>query len=361
MPELSGNKGEWSEIYVFLRLLETGKLYAADGALKRIDDVFYDVIQVNRAGKEYDLEFRRNELSDTVEVICDGRRAKEVPTAEFGRMANHLLSKIGASVTGSFAVPVVEGFLTGIGVHKVKADSTDKSDIKIKIHDVDTGFDTVQGFSIKSRLGNPSTLINAGKTTNFVYEVTGGIDDSVMAEFNSGDQRFSQRFAVLERKHCDVSFIGMENETFEGNLRLIDGDLPEICAEMLKLHYASGVSNVEAALQQLKAQNPLDYNLSMGHPFYRYKFKRLLSECALGMLPSKTWDGTLDATGGYIVVREDGAVLCYHLYNHNEFENYLVSNTKFETASTSRHEFGSIYKEDGKYYLKLNLQVRFIH
>ena len=52
--------------------------------------------------------------------------------------------------------------------------------------------------------------------------------------------------------------------------------------------------------------------------------------------------------------------LCYHLFNRNEFENYLVKNTKFETASTSRHQFGSIYKENGKYYLKLNLQIRFI-
>ena len=78
------------------------------------------------------------------------------------------------------------------------------------------------------------------------------------------------------------------------------------------------------------------------------------------LLPSKTWDGTADATGGYIIVREDGEVLCYHLFNRNEFENYLLNNTKFETGSTSRHGFGSIYKDNGKYYLKLNLQVRFI-
>ena len=86
----------------------------------------------------------------------------------------------------------------------------------------------------------------------------------------------------------------------------------------------------------------------------------MLSDCALGMLPAKTCDGIADATGGYIIVREDGEVLCYHLFNHNEFENYLLQNTKFETASTSRHQFGSIYKENEKYYLKLNLQIRFI-
>ena len=78
------------------------------------------------------------------------------------------------------------------------------------------------------------------------------------------------------------------------------------------------------------------------------------------MLPSTPWNGKADATGGYIIVREDGEVLCYHLFNRNEFEDYLVNNTKFETASTSRHQFGSIYKDNGKYYLKLNLQIRFI-
>ena len=34
MPKLSGNKGEWSEIYAFLRLLEVKKLYAADAELR---------------------------------------------------------------------------------------------------------------------------------------------------------------------------------------------------------------------------------------------------------------------------------------------------------------------------------------
>ncbi|WP_197684895.1 HpaII family restriction endonuclease [Proteiniphilum saccharofermentans] len=38
----------------------------------------------------------------------------------------------------------------------------------------------------------------------------------------------------------------------------------------------------------------------------------------------------------------------------------MLNNTKFETASTSRHDFGVIYKDGGEQYLKLNLQIRFI-
>ena len=37
---LKGNKGEWSEIYTFLKLLSEGKLYGADGELNKKDDIF---------------------------------------------------------------------------------------------------------------------------------------------------------------------------------------------------------------------------------------------------------------------------------------------------------------------------------
>ena len=78
------------------------------------------------------------------------------------------------------------------------------------------------------------------------------------------------------------------------------------------------------------------------------------------MTPSKVWNGIYDATGGYLVVKENGDVLCYHIYNKNEFENYLINNTKLDTASSSRHGFGVIYKENEEFFFKLNLQIRFI-
>ena len=78
------------------------------------------------------------------------------------------------------------------------------------------------------------------------------------------------------------------------------------------------------------------------------------------MLPGTVWTGKADATGGYIVVKEDGDVLCYHLYNRNEFEDYLLNNTRFERASASRHDFAKVYKINNDYFINLNLQIRFI-
>ena len=45
---LKGNKGEWSEVYVLLRLLADGKIYAADSELNKIEDVYFPIIKIIR-------------------------------------------------------------------------------------------------------------------------------------------------------------------------------------------------------------------------------------------------------------------------------------------------------------------------
>ena len=283
-----------------------------------------------------------------------------VDRSEFKDAADKLYIEIINSQTSSFSVDEIEEFLNKIFINTLKAKSTDKADIRMKIHDINSGIESVQGFSIKSRLGSASTLINAGKTTNFLYEVVGNINDSVADGFNTCSKKFKDKFEYLQSQDCHLNFVKVDNGIFESNLLLLDGSLPEICAYMLIDYYSNGVNKIDVSLTNISERNPLNFNLVNGQPFYEYKFKKLLTECALGMLPSTPWNGKADATGGYIIVKEDGEVLCYHLFNRNEFENYLLKNTKFETASTSRHQFGDIYKENGKYFIKLNLQVRFI-
>lgn len=49
MPNnLSGNKGEWSEIYIFLKLMSDGKVYAADRNMNRLANVFLNIIKIIR-------------------------------------------------------------------------------------------------------------------------------------------------------------------------------------------------------------------------------------------------------------------------------------------------------------------------
>lgn len=208
----------------------------------------------------------------------------------------------------------------------------------------------------KRKLISPSTLLNAGRTTNFIYEVK-GISQTAAQEFNEF-LSFQEKFDFLKARFR-LQFVDMENAVFKNNLILIDSDLPVILAQALLLYYGGEISRVADAVDCLTKLNPLGYDMAYHQPFYLCKMKKFLADCALGLLPAKIWDGQEDANGGYIIVREDGEVLCFHLFNRNEFQNYLLSCTRFETASTKRNDFGSIYLKNGKHYLKLNLQIRF--
>jgi adenine/guanine phosphoribosyltransferase-like PRPP-binding protein len=135
--------------------------------------------------------------------------------------------------------------------------------------------------------------------------------------------------------------------------------MPNLLAEIVKTFYSSSLSAIKDLTEFIHKSNPLNYDNQFAHTFYEYKIKKILTDIALGMTPAKVWSGIYDATGGFLIVKENGDVLCYHIYNRNQFEDYLFQNTKLETASSTRHEFGKIYIENGKVYFKLNLQIRF--
>ena len=339
---LKGNKGEWSELYVLLKLISEGKVYGADKDLNQIDDIYYDILKMIRNQTDKVWEYER-ESNISIKII--DQETNEVV----------------------ITLPISD-FIKSIKIDKLKAKSIDKADVFIKIHDYKTGSKPTLGFSIKSMLGNPSTLLNAGKTTNFLYKLNGKMSDDIMNSFNSfyklrGSKKISDfrtRFNFLEKKNIDLEYLNVCNSTFNNNLILIDSLLPQICGYLVKRFYTTGNSNCMNALKDINDVNPLGFDINGGQPFYHYKFKKLISESALGMLPGKTWNGIAHATGGYLIVKEDGDVLCYHLYNRNAFEDYLLDNTKFDTPSTSKYDFGYIYKEGHEYFIKLCMQVRFI-
>ncbi len=96
MPKLSGNKGEWSEIYAFLRLLEIKKLYAADAELNKKDDMFYNIINIIRTEPIGILEFRINKGDDTVSVVKTDTEdvLLTLPCDEFKTAADNLYNEI---------------------------------------------------------------------------------------------------------------------------------------------------------------------------------------------------------------------------------------------------------------------------
>ena len=353
---ITGNKGEWSETYAFLRLLADGKLFAADEQLNRIGNMFFPVIKIIREetrGTPY--EFRPNTNSAEVQIFLNDEQLLSLPTSVFNDEANHLFEEI-TSGQGVFEVERTESFIRRTYLSKLKASSADKSDISIQIHDVNTGYENVVGFSIKSELGSPPTLLNAGRTTNFIYEVC-GLDLSRINEINAIEtpRKIIDRMRAIADYGGHLTFVGMENETFKSNLTMIDSQMPAIVAEVLLGYYTHNIADSAGLADHVSQINPI----SCSAEFYSHKIKDMLCAIALGMKPATKWDGTDEASGGYIIVKTDGDVLAYHIYNRDAFRGYLLRNTKLERGSTSRHDFCTLYEENSKVKIKLNLQIRF--
>lgn len=357
---LTGNKGEWSEIYTLLKIIADKQLYSGDRNLNKIENLIFPIIKVLRNESNGTFEFSYDE--DLV-IIKNNKEEFRISIIEFQKQAIFLFNKLKEKTNATFSIPEIESFINSYNSHSLKASSSLKSDIRIVIHDQRTGTNPELGFSIKSQLGGASTLLNAGRTTNFIYKINNLIlTDSLINKINAINTRSKIRDRVLRLIELGgkMHFIGNESTIFENNLILIDSALPKILSEVLLLFFTSNYSNTSDLVDKISKKNPLKYNLDNNHPYYEYKVKHLLTDIALGMMPSKVWTGELDATGGYLIVKQSGDILCYHIYNRNEFEDYLYSNTKLETASSTRHCFGKIFEYNGNHYFNLNLQIRFL-
>jgi hypothetical protein len=359
---LSGNKGEWSEIYVFLKLLADGRLNAADANLNAIPNVYYPIIKILRLENGSTREYK---INSNIQVINSNTNTVilNLSLATFVQQSQQLFNNLRAAQGSSFSFPAIETFLNSIDVHSLTALKTDKADIKVIVHDLNTGLQPKLGFSIKSMLGMNSTLFNAGQTTNFIYEIRGiNLTPQQIATVNSITitPKIKNRIDSLINSGAQFIYKDIFSNNLKLNLQLIDSDLPEILAHLVFYKYSLNTSNLQDLLRELNTKNPKQFDLSLGHPFYEYKIKNFLTDSALGMTPATLWTGKYDATGGIIIVKQNGDLVCYHIYNRNEFQDYLLNNTRLEQASTTRYGFGEVYNENGRFYMKLNLQVRFI-
>ena len=355
---ISGNKGEWSEIYTLFKLLGDGKVYAGDANMNKME-LYYPIINVIREESKryvYSPDVKQN----VVIIDEDGNEFAKISMDRFVEESEKLLKRIKAADERAFKILSTQEFMKEVGCTKLKAPSKDKADIHIVIHDLRTGMRPLLGFSIKSQLGSASTLLNAGTPTNITYKVTGyELSDKEITEINAIKSHVD-RISAITLKGCNLEYQDIEHPVFKNNLLFLDSIMPEFIARCLLVDSTSDKTSIKDCVEEVAGTNPFGFGGSDITAFYAHKMKVLLLDSALGMTPAKEWTGQYDANGGYLVVRKDGEIVCYHFYNRNDVEDYLYNNTRFERASRKRYGFGSLYRGvEGNVYLKLNLQIRF--
>lgn len=354
------NIGEWSEAYTFTKLIAENKIYASDENLNIIQDKYYTIIKV------FKEELERCYVNDNESIVniinFNGNIISSLPVKEFIEISEKTLNILqNRKKTGTFEIPEMENFLKKIGISNFKGSSNKKEDIKLELEDTIENRKETLTFSIKSRICANPTILNASKSTNFIYKIN-NITDEKIEEINNitGKNKLKQRFSQLY-KNYPIEFIETSNKTFQQNMRLIDIKFPETMAKIL-LYYTSHekINSISALTEKIIEQNPLKLSENEKELFYKKNMKDFILAVLFGMMPRKLWDGNYEISGGLLTVKENGKIVCHHLfYDKEALSNYLYKYTILETASTSRHDYGYLYKDNGNTYFKLNLQIRF--
>lgn len=386
-----GNKGEWAEIYIFLKLISEGKVYMADKNLERLPAVYMNILKILREEQpgirvEYVVE-------DPVRILENGTDTGiHPPIDRFVEYRDKTWALIETSTRGNglFDDDIGE-FLEGIKVNKLKAPAQSSADffggtedITMEVQDYRTGIDSIMAFSCKSQFTAAATLFNASAdNTNFKYRIIGPVDDNLMSDFNSlfnwvnktnsetgvveptPEVAVDQRITFLKEHGCDIEFVVPVVQTARRNLIQSGGiEMPRIIGEMLKYYFfehngKAEYENVSKAIRHLAATDPIGYAMEDLEGMYRSKVGHLLYDMFTGMRMASAWSGRASVTGGYICAKRDGDVVAYHATVADEFRDFLVDQLSFETSSCTRHRYMEIYKEENEYFLNLNMQFRF--
>lgn len=349
------NKGEWSEVYCLIKTIADGQLELVDSQLIAKHD-FITVVggKISFSNSKEDYEYSLSK--DKVEIHNKSKITMKLERADFNKLSGSILDKILNARDKTFPIDEVQETFSNIGVLKLKSNSLTKEDLIFKISDDELPNKEYLGFSIKSFLAGSPTLVNASGATNFIYETK--ITKSKFALYKELKTKNLIRHLIGDNHH--IKFKKISSEVYQRNLMLIDINMPQIIAEMLKLYFSGKHCMVKDIASNLKSANPLKIG---DVSIYENKIKDFLFSSALGMFPDKAWDGLRSVDGGLIVINPRGELGTFYIVRKKYlafFREYLFQHCYLDTASTTRHKFGRLVfdEEMRTYFIKLNLQIR---
>lgn len=342
------NRGEWAEFYVFLKLLKTFELEAVNSTLSKTG-TSWTIKYLLHDSHQYGIT-KYTEVVGRILLESD-TATKRICKSDLEIIAEKVLLAIRKSKS-TFSIESVNEKYDLLGMPIIKQNNKKKSDLKIAlIQPYPPNKVYEYGFSIKSNLAGRVSLINASQNTNFLFQLSNELE-------NAGNK---PKEIVKKLGADNFLFIKVASETYEKNMEYIDATLPKMLGWMLIKYYGGVNSRIEDLINTIENDNPLNLkNIQT----YRRKIGDFLMASALGMVPRDLWNGNYEAEGGMLVLKEDNDIGAFFIADYtylDELRNYLISSAYFDTASTGRHKFGKIYKENGSSFIKLNMLVRLNH
>jgi DNA (cytosine-5)-methyltransferase 1 len=353
------NKGEWTELLVFVKLLAEQKLFLSDKDLNKKVDSF-NLKKVTTRNLDLDFYIIDKSTIQSIDFVTKAKLQIDISELLSEKNLNSIKDSI-INGTRTFTIPQFDVIQKKLGFDVIKGGtSSQKSDIVLDIQNDEIDKQN-EGFGIKSYLGSKPTLLNASGNTNFIFRID-DFDDSKIDEVNAIDTRtkLKDRIIFIEKFGGKFKYIGAEKETMEHNLKISDSLMPNIVGHLLLSFYKKRISKLTKIINEIHKDGTLNNEIKYGEKdSLEIKVKRLLIDVLLGFFAGKKWDGNYLANGT-IVMKKSGDCVGFHVIDSKSLKDYLFENISLDTPSTTRHRFGKLYKEkDGKLYFKLNLQLRF--
>ena len=353
------NKGEWTELLSFMKLINDEKLNLADKNLNK-NGSYFNVTKVTTKNIDYDCILN----SDEKIVIKSKSTGVEKVIEKESIIDNIVISNITKRIVNgsrTFEIKEFDLIENGLGFSMLKGgNSNQKADIVLDINNQDLTKNN-EGFGIKSYLGSKPTLLNASGNTNFIYKAVGvSAQDIDSINDISTRTKLKDRIKAIHDLGGNLVFEKAEKEILEYNLKAVDSVMPEIISAMLYEFFVNRTSSIKQNIANIHKEGRLNKNINYGDlTALEIKIKNLLVSVLLGFFPGKKWDGNLESNGT-IVVKENGEQIGFHIIDMVSLKEYLFENIKFDTPSMSRHRYGSLFVENGgTVFFKLNLQLRF--
>jgi type II restriction enzyme len=346
----SANRGEWSELYAIGYLLLNGGGFGADENARRDTSIFYKVLQVvdnPSGGLETIYTLENSEIQVTKDGIGIVTIKKENLAPSLDAFFKALVQESGSR---AFSLPSGDALLKLLMRDRLSSSSSNIEDLHLILEDIETKIATTRrSFNIKSEIGSPATIFNASGSTNLTFKILGNPKPE---SFPSASPVKTNLHALVDKGYS-LEFVEYDNSTFHQSLENIDSKLPDFLAELMLSYYLSSTTNLASLCHSTWSDE------KQGNTLQISKIKKFLSAASMGLRANKIWSGYPEDFGGLLLVKENGDVLFYYLYNLQKFEDYLFKHLRFETPSASRHGFGQVYEYKGEARIKLNLQIRF--
>ena len=355
---LKASRREANELYTLFHLLAEGKIAMGDAQGKPGREV--PIAFVRR--QEHDGP--RHYLINETEVRIQGAQMDvRYPREDFAIAAKFLLQELQKN-TEVLQLDDLERFLDALKIFDMEAQTEDRTDLHVALWDVKN---PQLGLRIQSKLCGYLPLLDGGRTANLKWEQT-GIRFSAPAVNKINNTEHPENVAEVARRILYIQSLGgilkyddVADKIFRSNLLMLDTNLPRILGTMVMTLHLDGTSKVDELVKVLEEKNPLKLKdeLVRKHGIYEYKVRQFLLASAWGMKPGKMFTGRASTIDGYLMVDQRGEMLLYSRQDEQTFSDYLLTHTRLEKGLPDDDKYGYLERENGAYYMKLNVKLGF--